>query len=381
LNNQNKNILIIAGEASGDLHGSLLINQMKNIDPNINFFGIGGDRMKNANLNLAYHIDRMAFLGFAEVVKHIPFIKKVQKNLLLLIKEKQIKTAILIDYPGFNLNFAKKLKKLNIKIIYYISPQIWAWGKGRMKKIKKLVDKMLVVFPFEEKLYKDEGIDCEFVGHPLMEFLNSYNFLQRDKFFEIFSIQNDKDILTILPGSRLQEVEKLFPLVIEAAELIAKKHNLQILIGCAPDIDENKFYKLTSKNNFKVVKHYTYELIKYSKFGIIKSGTSTLESALLGLPMVIVYRTNALSYLIGKSLVRLDKIGMANIILNEKVVPELIQNDVQPIKIFNAADKILGNEKVYNSIKVKFKNIKEILGTFSASEKAANTIINFINEY
>ncbi|GAB6283517.1 MAG: lipid-A-disaccharide synthase [Ignavibacterium sp.] len=381
MNNKNKNILIIAGEASGDLHGSLLIHQIKAIDPEINFYGIGGDRMVNESLNLSFHINQMAFLGFVEVIKHIPFIKKVQNELLSLIKEKEIGTAILIDYPGFNLNFAKKLRKLNLKIIYYISPQIWAWGKGRIKKIKRLVDKMLVTFPFEEKLYKKEGIDCEFVGHPLIEILNNYNFLSQEKFFEIFSLQKEKDILTILPGSRLQEIEKLFPIVIEAAELIANKYNLQIVVGCASNIDENKFYELSKKDNFKIIKHRTYELIKYSKFGIIKSGTSTLEAALLGLPMVIVYKTNILSYLIGKSLINLDKIGMANIILDQKVVPELIQNDVQPTKIFNEVDKILSDEKIYNSIKNQFKNIKEILGTFSGSEKAANIIINFLNAY
>lgn len=381
MNSKNKNILIIAGEASGDLHGSLLIHKIKAIEPEINFYGIGGDRMVNEGLNLNFHINQMAFLGFVEVIKHIPFIKKVQNELLSLIKEKEIGTAILIDYPGFNLNFAKKLKKLNLKIIYYISPQIWAWGKGRIKKIKRLVDKMLVVFPFEEKLYKKEGIDCEFVGHPLIEILNNYNFLSQDKFFEIFSLQKDKEILTILPGSRLQEIEKLFPIVIEAAELIANKYNLQIVVGCASNIDENKFYELSNKDNFKIIKHHTYELIKYSKFGIIKSGTSTLEAALLGLPMVIVYKTNILSYFIGKSLINLDKIGMANIILEQKVVPELIQNDVQPEKIFNESDKILNDENIYNSIKDKFKNIKEILGTFSGPEKAANIIINFLNAY
>ena len=177
MNSKNKNILIIAGEASGDLHGSLLIHKIKAIAPEVNFYGIGGDRMVNEGLNLSFHVNQMAFLGFVEVIKHIPFIKKVQNELLSLIKEKEIGTAILIDYPGFNLNFAKKLKALNLKIIYYISPQIWAWGKGRIKKIKRLVDKMLVVFPFEEKLYKKEGIDCEFVGHPLIEILNNYNFL------------------------------------------------------------------------------------------------------------------------------------------------------------------------------------------------------------
>ncbi len=165
----NDKLMIIAGEVSGDLHGASLISELKKRNKNISVYGIGGDKMKDARMEIVYHINKMAFLGFVEVVKHIPFVKQVQKDLINIIKEKDIKDVVLIDYPGFNLNFAKKLKALNVKVIYYISPQIWAWGAGRIKKIKKLVDKMIVLFPFEEEMYKKENINVEFVGHPLLE--------------------------------------------------------------------------------------------------------------------------------------------------------------------------------------------------------------------
>lgn len=318
----NKNLMIIAGEVSGDLHGASLIEELMKLDGNLEIYGIGGDRMQTAGMNLIYHINRMAFLGFIEVVKHIPFIKKVQHDLISVIKEKQIKNVVLIDYPGFNLSIAKKLKAMDINIIYYISPQIWAWGAGRIKKIKKLVSKMLVVFPFEEEIYKNAGVDVEFVGHPLPERINNYNFIPKDEFYNKFNLNDEKGILLILPGSRTHEVEKIFPEVIKAAERTADKFNLQVVIACSPNIDEKVFLKLSGRKKYSVIKGYTYELLKYARLGIVKSGTSTLEAGLFGLPMVIVYKTSYLTYLIGKNLIKVDNIGMANIITGEKLVPD-----------------------------------------------------------
>ena len=175
-----KNILLIAGEASGDLHGSALIAELKKLDPSVNVYGIGGEKMKKAGMNILYPIDRLAFLGFTEVLKHLPFIKKVQREILTLVKEKGIKTAVLIDYPGFNLSIAKRLKKSGINIFYYISPQIWAWGAGRIKKIRSLINKMIVVFPFEEELYKRNNVNVEYVGHPLVERIDEYKLLSKE---------------------------------------------------------------------------------------------------------------------------------------------------------------------------------------------------------
>lgn len=375
-----KNILVLAGEASGDLHGAALIKAMKAIDPSLSFYGIGGDEMEHEGMELLYHINKMAFLGFVEVIKHLPFIKKVQTDVLKLVEEKNIQTCVLIDYPGFNLSIAKKLNAMEKKIIYYISPQIWAWGKHRIHKIKKLVSKMLVLFPFEETFYKNAGVDATFVGHPLIERINNYSFVERNEFFSQNNLDVQKEILLVLPGSRIQEVAKIFPSVIEGAIAVAKQFNLQVVVGCSSNIDEKTFEKLSAEKDYRVVKNKSYELFKYAKLGIIKSGTSTLEAALFGLPMVIVYKTSSLTYLIGKKLITLSNIGLANIIAGETVVPELIQNEVNTKNILNECSNFLSDASLYQTISEKLKSLKVVLGNKDASKTAAEIIIASINE-
>lgn len=376
----NKNLMIIAGEISGDLHGSNLISELLKIDAALTIYGIGGDRMQAAGMQLTYHINKMAFLGFAEVVRHLPFIRRVQKELMNLIRDKEIKTVVLIDYPGFNLSIAKKIKKPGVKIIYYISPQIWAWGGGRINKIRSLVDKMLVVFQFEEKLYSDNNINVEFVGHPLLERIQEYNFLSKEKLFEKYNLEKGKEILLVLAGSREHEVKSIFPEVIKAAAKIADEFNLQIVAACSSNIDVNVFNDLTEIKNFTVIKGLTYDLLKHSKLGIIKSGTSTLEAGLFELPMVIVYKTSLMTYLIGRKLIKVEQIGMANIISGQKIVPELIQSEVNENSIYYECRKILADNGNYKSIKQKLGLIKEKLGTEGASARAAASIYKVMNE-
>ncbi len=375
----NDSLMIIAGEVSGDLHGASLIEELKKKNKNISICGIGGDKMKEAGMVIIYHINKMAFLGFAEVVRHIPFVKRAQNDLIQIIKEKNIKTVVLIDYPGFNLNFAKKLKLLNVKVIYYISPQIWAWGAGRIKKIKKLVDKMIVLFPFEEEMYKKENINVEFVGHPLLERINEYNFLSKEEFYEKFNLDKSKEILLVLPGSRNNEVLKILPEAFAAAKKLADEFNLQIVIAGSTNISDDIFKSLKLNGSYKLIKGFTYDLLKHSKIGIIKSGTSTLEAGLFQLPSVVVYKTSLLTYVIGKNLIKVKNIAMANIILNERVFPELIQNEACEEKIYAECKKILANKILYSSIKGKLKNIKNKLGEPGASVKAANSIIEMMN--
>lgn len=372
--------MIIAGEVSGDLHGAALITELRKLDDTIEIYGIGGDKMKAAGMKVVHHINQMAFLGFAEIIKHLPFIKRVQRDLIDIIENKNIKTIVLIDYPGFNLSIAKKLKSMGIKIIYYISPQVWAWGAGRIKKIKKLVDQMLVVFPFEEELYKKAGINVQFVGHPLIDRINGYNFLTKDELYTKFDLNKDKDILLVLPGSRNHEVEKIFPECIAAAERVAKEFNLQVVTACSPNINEDFMKRISAGYNYKIVKGFTYDLMKYAKLGIVKSGTSTLEAGLFELPMVIVYKTSFLTYLIGKNLVKLNNIGMANIIAGENVVPELIQKNVNRKLIYGECKKILTDTQLLNSIKLKLSTLKEKLGTSGASRRAAEFIYAVLNE-
>lgn len=373
-------VLIIAGEASGDLHGAALVKELKKLNSEISFFGIGGSRMKEAGLELIYHSDRMSFLGFVEVVKHLPFIKRVQNQLLEEVKIRQTKFAILIDYPGFNISIAKKLKQLGVEIYYYISPQVWAWGKGRVKKIKKLVRKIFVVFPFEEKFYKDKGVDAEFVGHPLVRELKEYNYLPKEEMIKKLNLLPDKEILLLLPGSRKHEVEDIFPQIYSAAKKISENFNLQIVVACASSVDESLLREVVPENDYKIVAGYTYDLMKHSKLGIIKSGTSTLEAGLLNLPMIIVYKTSPLTYLIGKTLVKLENIGIVNILLGKTLLPELIQNDVTPEKIFSEAKNILNDSAKYNSIRNELNKLWELLGNQNAAENTAKKIYQLMNE-
>ncbi len=377
--NVKKSIMIIAGEDSGDLHGSALITELKNINSALQIHGIGGQKMIDAGMTPQYHIKDMAFLGFAEVIKHIPFIKKVQKDLLNVVKTQNIKEVVLIDYPGFNLSLAKKLRKLNTKIIYYISPQVWAWGKSRLQKMKQLIDLMIVVFPFEKELYKKAGVKVEYVGHPLIEQIKSYNYLSKEELYNKFGLEKGKDLLLLMPGSRKQEIGRIFPETIKAAVRLSAELNLQTVVACSANIDEDIFYKLTNEKNFAIIKEHTYDLLKYTKFGIIKSGTSTLEAGLFGFPFVVVYSTSALTYFIGKKLIEIDSISMTNIVLGEKIIPELIQSDMNAEKIFSTAKSILTNPAKYEEIKSKLENLKTKLGSVGASKRAAELIYAELN--
>jgi lipid-A-disaccharide synthase len=373
-------LMIITGEVSGDLIGGSLIRELKSLEPELIICGIGGDRMKTAGMELIYHTNQMAFLGFVEVIKHLPFIHEVQKKLLQIIENENIHCVILIDYPGFNLSIAKKIKKLGVKIIYYVSPQIWAWAKGRVKKVRKLVDKMLVVFPFEVDFYQKENVIVEYVGHPLVERISEYKFLNKDEFYSKFNLDKGKDILLIMPGSRKQEVKEIFPEIIIASNKLAKLFNLQVVVARSKNIEEKLLHQLAGYEQFVSIDDHNYELMKYSRFGIIKSGTSTLEAGYFALPMVVVYKTSSLTFLIGKQLVKLDRIGMVNILLDEMVVPELIQNEANSENILSTASRILSDEKIYRTVKSRLELVKEKLGSEGASKKAALAILEKMNE-
>jgi lipid-A-disaccharide synthase len=382
-----KNVLMVAGEASGDLHGASLIRELKKLDSSLKIFGIGGDKMKAEGMELICHIDKMAFLGFVEVIKHLPFIKKVQRDLIDEVKKRKVSEVVLIDYPGFNLSIAKKIKQLELEpelkleLIYYITPQVWAWGTGRVNKIRELFKKVLVVFPFEEKFFKEKNVQAEFVGHPLIQEIKSYNFISRNLLDHKFDLDPAKEILLILPGSRIQEVNSIFPEAIKAAVKLADELDMQIVVACSSNLNEKVFYGLTDHKNFKVIKDQTYDLLKHAKFGIVKSGTSTLEAGLLELPMVIVYKTSWLTYVIGKSLVKIKNFGMANIVLDEQVVPELIQNEANAERIFDEAKNILSDDDMLNNIKLRLSRIKKVLGDADAPKNAAKIIYSLLNEH
>jgi lipid-A-disaccharide synthase len=394
--NESKKILIVAGEASGDLHGSGLIRELKNINSFLQFFGIGGDRMKKEGMELIYHIDRLSIMGFFEVLKNIGLIREVMKTMVKLAEQRKPDLVVLIDYPGFNLRFAKRVKKMGTPIAYYISPQVWAWGGNRVKKMKGLIDKMIVIFPFEKDIYKKFDIDCEFVGHPLLEVVRPV--LSKEDFQSKFDLRKNEALLGLLPGSRWQEVEKILPIMVQTAELLgARIKNLRVMLGLASTIKKKKVEIILDQFKSKVdpsillrvdpehsrrveiIENLTYDLMKHSDLLLVASGTATLESAILGTPFLVLYKTGFWTYLLAKSLVSIPNIALANVVAGKKIVPEYIQNKAVPKDIAEEMYDILTNKPRYKSIQNELSLVKEKIGEVGASKKAAQIINGIIS--
>ncbi|MBN1396419.1 MAG: lipid-A-disaccharide synthase [Bacteroidetes bacterium] len=368
-----KRVMIIAGEASGDLHGSGVVRELKRLSPDIDVYGVGGDKMKREGMENIYHINELGFMGFTEVIKHLPFIKAMEHTLEQIVKFKRPDVLVLIDYPGFNLRFARIAKRYGVKIVYYISPQIWAWHKSRVKKMRPFVDKMLVIFPFEVDYYRAEGIDVEFVGHPLLENLEST--LDRKNFCRRFGLSGEKQIIALLPGSRKQEIERIFPAMLGAAGKIAAQKEIEIIIGIAPTIDEKYFRTLYNIKGIHLISNLTYDVMDNADFAFVTSGTATLETACFGTPMFVVYKTSLLTYLIGRMLVNLKNIGLVNIVAGKTIVPEFIQKKVNAKELAKSALELLNNEKRMNDMKAELAKVKGLLGSSGASSKAAECIL------
>ena len=259
------------------------------MQPSIEIFGIGGEKMKQEGMTLTYHVRELSFMGFLEVLRHLPLIRSVKRTLEQLLILKKPDVVLLIDYPGFNLRFARIAKKYGIKVVYYISPQVWAWKKGRVKKMPAIVDKMLVVFPFEEEIYRKVGVDVSFVGHPLLEELDVQ--FSRAQFCKRFSIDPSKKILALIPGSRRQEIKDLFSVMARSAGVLLQSENFEIVVGVAPNLGRELFDLYVPPNvPLHYVENATHEAMKYAELAIVTSGTATLETACFETPMIVVYR-------------------------------------------------------------------------------------------
>lgn len=364
-----KKYYIIAGEASGDLHGSNLMKAILAKEPNAEFRFWGGDLMQNVGGELIKHYKDLAFMGFLEVIQNIGTILKNIKFCKEDIKNYQPNTLILIDYPGFNLRIAKFAKKLGIKVIYYISPQLWAWKEGRVEIIKKYVDEILVILPFEKDFYKKHSINAHFVGHPLLDAISGLKEISPEKFKSENGL-NQKEIIALLPGSRKQEVKKMLSLMLSITPYFK---DYQFVIAGAPSLGK-EFYKEFLTPDIQFVSNKTYDLLRCSKAALVTSGTATLETALLKTPEVVCYRGSWISYQIAKRLVKHIKfISLVNLIMDKEVVKELIQDDLNTENLKNELQKIL-KEPQRTKIIQEYQKLHLLLGGEGASNKAAELI-------
>ncbi len=361
---------IIAGEASGDLHGSNLIKALKEKDSTAEIRFWGGDLMESAaGKSPVKHYKELAFMGFLEVAKNLGTILKNIKFCKEDIQKYQPDVLVLIDYPGFNLRIAEFAKNLGIKVIYYISPQLWAWKEGRVEKIKKHVDEMLVILPFEKDFYKKHQVDAHFVGHPLLDAISDLPDVEIENFKKEHHL-NDKKIIALLPGSREQEVKKMLELMLSVRPFFT---DYQFVIAGAPSLPKS-FYQNYVDENVHFVSNKTYDLLRCSEAALVTSGTATLETALLNIPEVVCYKSSQISYEIGKRVVKNIKyISLVNLIMDREVVKELIQKDLNTKNLVAELQLILGENR--SKILEDYELLREKLGGAGASNHAAEIIL------
>jgi lipid-A-disaccharide synthase len=365
---------IIAGEASGDLHGSNLIREIKKLDPAAGIRCWGGDLMQQAGGTLVKHYRELAFMGFTEVIMNL---RTIFKNLRFCkedIARYQPDAVILVDYPGFNLRIAEWAKQQNIKTIFYISPQVWAWKESRVKKMRQTIDKMIVILPFEKHYFKEKwNWDVEYVGHPLVEVVERYKSTAGSEHLA------DKPIIALLPGSRKQEILKKLPIMLEVAPHFPAH---QFIIAKAPSIDDSFYNELIKAYpNVSWVNNRTYELLSQSAAALVTSGTATLETALFEVPEIVCYKSSNISYQIAKSVIRVKYISLVNLIMDKLVVKELIQNDLTVDNLVYELKNLLENPNRQRQLSEDYHQLKEVLSfKGNASENAAKSIVSFMEK-
>jgi lipid-A-disaccharide synthase len=369
-----RRVLIVAGEPSGDLHGSGLVRELKKRRPDLEIYGIGGDRMAAAGMELLYHISAMSFMGFLEVVRNLSFIRSVERRLDDVLTIRRPDVVVLIDYPGFNLRLARRAKRKGLKVLYYISPQVWAWHKSRVAQMKSTVDALKVVFPFEVDIFRNEGVNVEFVGHPLVEQLGSS--MTRTEFLHRFGLASGKKLLALLPGSRAQEISSILPTMIETARRLRATHDIEICIGVASNLGMEGIRKFVPDDlPMHLLEQATHELMAHADAAIVTSGTATLETGWYGTPMAVVYKTSPVTFAIGRFLVNVRNIGLVNIVAGKTVVPEFIQDEMNADNLCNAVRRILDDAAYAEGVRKELGVIRNALGGPGASARVAEGVI------
>jgi lipid-A-disaccharide synthase len=376
-----KKIMLVAGEVSGDLHGSHLVEAIQRIDPEVHFFGVGGEGLEKRGMKILYRSQSLSVVGITEVVFKLRSILKALSGLKKSLDQEKPDLVILIDFPDFNLRLAKIVHRRGIPILYYISPQVWAWRSKRIKLIARLVKKMIVLFPFEVPLYEAEGVDVEWVGHPLLDIVKPT--LPKEKAFQIFGLDPGRRTIGLLPGSRIHEVQRLLPPLLASAHLLQNEiPDLQFIIPLAPGFSKTILSSWMKNISIpvNVVEGFTYDVMNLSELLITASGTATLEGAILGKPMIIIYKVSLPSYWIGRAMVRVDHIGLVNLVAEREIAPELIQKDVNPQRIADEAFCVLKDPILSRKMTESMDEVRQKLGEPGATQRAARIVLSLMHE-
>jgi len=373
-----RTIFWIAGEKSGDLHASLVMQAFNVVAPHIQHVGIGGPLMQAQGLKALFPFEKFCVMGFAEVVKHLWFFYKVENAIKKYLLEYQPDLVVLVDYPGLNLRVAKIAYTFDLKVLYYICPQFWAWKHHRVNQLKSYCDYVATILPFEKDLLDIHNIPCAYVGHPVTEEISIE--LSKAQFASFYNLNPEKKWIAFFPGSRKDEVVKLLPIYQETIRRLREiKPDYEFLVSKANTISQKLFLQYMKDDAVHLIDGYTYEMMKYADFMIVKSGTSTIEATCIGTPFAIVYIANSISYYIAKNIIKVKYIGLPNIIFDNHIISELIQYDVNPQKIIQVILSYMDDPQRYNELKTSLNNIHSILGKKSASNTVSEIILKLIS--
>lgn len=369
-----KNLLVIAGEDSGDMHAADVIRELKAKRPDVTFWGIGGDKLRAKGVELLHDTREMDVLGIVEVLKRYPFFKRTFNEVVAEAETRKPDAALLVDYPGFNLRLAKELKKRGIKVLYYVCPQVWAWNRGRIPKMAEIIDRLMVIFPFEVDVFKDVDLKVDFVGHPMVDELREFRSAEPAPL-----PWNGKKKIALLPGSRKQEIVHILPRLLETACLMEpSRPDLSFLIP-VPErrlaLVESILHKAQkAPRNLSVVAGQAREVLKQADAALVASGTATLEAALLRCPTVLVYRGSFTNYLFARALIRIPWLGIANIVSGREIMPERLQFDMTPLKLAAAIDPLMNDTPARQAMLENFQTLENLLGQGGPAGRVAAII-------
>ena len=378
-----KKLFVIAGEVSGDMHAAGAISELLKARPDVMVFGIGGQKIRQLGAELLYDTAQMSIMGMVDVVKHAGFLRRVIRELKEAVRREKPFAALLVDYPGMNMLMARFLHQLGIPVIYYISPQVWAWKEGRVKAIRRDVDRLLVIFDFEVEFFHRHGIKAEFVGHPVIEELAELDLPSREYFLRQHLLAPETRLVGLLPGSRKQEITYMLPEMLKAARQLSGDYPMAFLFGRAPHLASEVYSLLSEYSDLSIVECSAYEVMQFSELVLVTSGTATFESLCFGVPMIVVYKTGQLNYQIGRKLVKLKNIALANIVAkglwsSERAVPELLQHEANGEEIYRQSRVILDDPAVAGAMRRELLAARAKLAEVSPSPRVAAVLQEYL---